>query len=97
MNLIRIASALEGVSLLVLLCVAMPLKYIWATPQAVTVVGMIHGVLSLWLISLAAQGRIEGRWSTARALWMVVLASLPLGWLAVDRWLRAQAPNEPTG
>lgn len=49
-------SILEGTSFLVLLLIAMPLKYIWNMPQMVQTVGMAHGVLfvayifgALWL------------------------------------------------
>jgi integral membrane protein len=42
---LRIVAFLEGVSYLVLLGIAMPLKYIAGIPQAVRVVGMAHGVL----------------------------------------------------
>ena len=38
-------SILEGISFLVLLLIAMPLKYIWDAPQMVQVVGMAHGIL----------------------------------------------------
>lgn len=38
-------SLLEGTSFLLLLLVAMPLKYIWDAPQMVEVVGMAHGIL----------------------------------------------------
>ena len=49
---LRIAALLEGVSFLVLLGVAMPLKYYADYPMAVTVVGTVHGVLFL-LFALA--------------------------------------------
>ena len=38
-------SILEGISFLVLLLIAMPLKYIWNAPQMVQTVGMFHGLL----------------------------------------------------
>ena len=41
----RIIALLEGVSFLLLLGVAMPLKYIYMTPLAVQVIGPIHGLL----------------------------------------------------
>ncbi len=36
---------MEGYSFLLLLFVAMPLKYIWEMPEWVRIVGMVHGVL----------------------------------------------------
>ena len=36
---------LEGTSFLLLLCIAMPLKYMMGIPEAVKYVGMAHGIL----------------------------------------------------
>lgn len=41
----RWVSILEGISFLVLLFLAMPLKYFFDMPQMVRIVGMAHGVL----------------------------------------------------
>ena len=43
----------EGISFLVLLFVAMPLKYIWDDPSWVRIVGMAHGVLFVAYIAWA--------------------------------------------
>jgi integral membrane protein len=45
LRLFCIIARWEGVSLLVLLLVAMPLKYIWNIPEWVTYVGWVHGLL----------------------------------------------------
>ncbi len=47
---------IEGVSLLLLLGVAMPLKYLAGQPLAVTVVGSVHG--ALWVIYMVMLGRM---------------------------------------
>lgn len=49
--ILRITGVLDGISLLVLLGIAMPLKYIWGIGQAVTVVGSIHGGFSVYMHS----------------------------------------------
>lgn len=41
----RIVSFIEGLSYLVLLFIAMPIKYIGENPYPVKIVGMTHGVL----------------------------------------------------
>ena len=43
--LFKWTSILEGSSFLLLLFIAMPLKYIWNWPQMVESVGMVHGIL----------------------------------------------------
>ena len=44
-HFLRMVGLTEAVSYMLLVGVAMPLKYIWGQPQAVRVVGMIHGIL----------------------------------------------------
>ena len=45
MKQFKVVSTLEALSFLVLLGIAMPLKYIWEMPQMVQIVGMAHGIL----------------------------------------------------
>ena len=45
LNLLTVVGYLEGSSFLLLLGVAMPLKYMLGMPEAVKYVGMAHGVL----------------------------------------------------
>jgi len=44
---VRIAGIIEGISFLLLLGLAMPMKYFAGQPQYVRVIGMIHGMLFL--------------------------------------------------
>ena len=53
-----VASLFEGSTLVILVCVAMPLKYMAGMPMAVRVTGMIHGVLFLlFLVREFEKGR----------------------------------------
>src|SRR5215218_2485323 len=52
-RLLRTVGLIEGISLLVLLCIAMPLKYVWHIPEAVKVVGWVHGVLFVLFMAVA--------------------------------------------
>lgn len=74
----------EGVSYLLLLGVAMPLKYAADVPEPVTVVGWIHGVLFMGYVGLAAWLRWRGGLSTKWMLWCFVAAFLPFGPFVVD-------------
>ena len=50
---LRFVGTLEGISFLLLLGVAMPIKYIWGNPVLVKYIGMGHGVLFvLFLVML---------------------------------------------
>jgi integral membrane protein len=81
---LRIVGFLEGVSFLVLLLIAMPLKYFWEMPMAVKMVGMAHGVLFILYIVYALVVAIQQKWSFW-TLTLVVLASfVPLGTFLAD-------------
>lgn len=49
---LRIVSIVEGISYLLLLGVAMPLKYIWANDVLIRPIGMAHGVLFLIFLAI---------------------------------------------
>jgi integral membrane protein len=69
----------EGVSLLLLLGVAMPLKYVAGQPLAVTVVGSAHGLL--WVIYMVMLGRMwmSGTWTFGTVVVAAVASVLPFG------------------
>lgn len=88
MQCLRVVSISEGVSYLLLLFVAMPLKYIWQQPLAVTWVGSAHGALfvALGLLLLLAMWRAALPFKTAV---IVGVASLvPAGPFFADRLLK---------
>ena len=67
MKLLRYASITEAISYLLLLVVAMPLKYLLGIPQAVQITGMLHGILfvilSYFVITRWYMGIISARWA----------------------------------
>lgn len=84
----RLISYLEGSSFLILLCIAMPLKYLADRPELVAVTGIIHGFLFvIYLISIIGMAIIF-RW---KALWIFaafLAAFLPFGPFIFDRRLK---------
>lgn len=93
----RAVAFLEGVSFLVLLGIAMPLKYLAGMPIAVRVVGMTHGVLFVLYVVLTAALVLKGRWSIIRAVEVFAFALVPFGTFVLDRSLRREleAPEAP--
>jgi len=84
-KLFRGISLLEGLSLLALLFVAMPLKYIWGNPEYVRVVGMAHGLLFVAYILFAIMTKFELNWKV-KTLFIVFAASvIPFGTFYVDK------------
>jgi integral membrane protein len=86
--LLRAAGLAEGVSFLVLLFVAMPLKYFAGLPQAVKVAGWAHGVLFIAFTAALLYATIVARWPIARAALLLVAALLPFGPFIVDRRIK---------
>lgn len=76
---IRTLGFIEGISLLLLLFVAMPLKYGFNLPEAVRVVGMAHGLLFiLYVAGLVALAGKHGR-KYSRLVFAVFAATVPFG------------------
>lgn len=86
---LRIVSFCEGVSFLLLLFVAMPLKYIWQQPEAVRHTGMAHGILFIVLYFLLVTCWGRGLMTTRTAALAAVAAVLPGGPFVMDRRLKA--------
>lgn len=87
-RILRIVSFCEGVSFLLLLFVAMPLKYIWHQPEAVRHTGMAHGVLFLALYFLLVTAWGRGLLPIRTAAMTALAALLPGGPFLMDRRLR---------
>jgi integral membrane protein len=85
---LRVLSWLEGASLLLLVLVAMPLKYVWGMPSAVRVVGSAHGLLFLGFCLALLRTSLERRWALGRALKLLVLSILPGGVFGIERALK---------
>lgn len=91
-NQLRIIGFVEGVSYLVLLFVAMPLKYLAGWPDAVRVVGMAHGVLfMMFVVWVLIVGR-QSRWRFSRYMCAGVASVVPFGTFVFDRTLRQPHP-----
>lgn len=83
---LRIIALLEGASLLVLLFIAMPLKYMLHIQTLVRPAGTIHGALFLLFVFNALSVGVEQRWKFATTTWKVLLACvIPFGTFYIDR------------
>ena len=81
---LRVIGWAEGVSFLLLLGVAMPLKYAAGMPAAVSVVGMAHGVLFVAYVMAALHAAYAYRWPVARTGIILLASLLPAGPFIVD-------------
>ena len=83
----------EGTSFLVLLGIAMPLKYAAGIPQVVLVVGWIHGMLWMLYILAALRTSVAYKWSFGTLVWAGVASVMPFGPFVFDRYLRKKYPE----
>lgn len=80
----------EALSFLLLVGVAMPLKYLADEPEAVRVVGMAHGVLFLVYVLALVGAAAEHRWPLRRTALGVLASLVPIGPLWFERHLRSR-------
>jgi integral membrane protein len=83
----RIAALLEGWSYVILLFIAMPLKYAAGLPLAVRIVGSVHGFLFLTFIVALYRVVLARNWPLRRALRGFLYSLIPFGAFVFDRSL----------
>src|SRR4029450_13383905 len=87
---LRIALLLEGASFVLLLFVAMPLKYMAGLPLAVRVVGSVHGLLFLAFMVALVRAASERRGALGRAPLAFLASIVPFATFVFDRSLRRE-------
>lgn len=85
LKLFRFTSIAEGVSLLLLFGIAMPLKYIFDEPLMVEVVGMAHGILFIGYVLFAIVYKFLVDWKITDFLIIVFASFIPFGTFYVDK------------
>ena len=90
-NHLRRIGMIEGVSFLLLLGVAMPLKYLADMPMAVKVVGWAHGLLFIIFCLALWRAKQSARWPLSSAALVFIAALLPFGPFVIDGRLRREA------
>jgi integral membrane protein len=88
---LRALALAEGCSFLLLVGIAMPLKYFVGQPAAVKVFGWIHGILFILLCGALLRTTVAARWPLPRAALIFLAALLPFGPFVVDRRMKEYA------
>ena len=87
---LRVIGDIEGVSYLLLLFVAMPLKYLAGMPAAVRIVGSMHGILFVaFVIALLDVWRKRG-WPLRKTAWAFLSSLYPFGTFFLSRQIRRE-------
>jgi integral membrane protein len=88
LGLFRLIALLEGVSYLVLLGIAMPLKYMADYKSAVLYTGWVHGALFVAFMILLSVVWIKYEWSFKKVLFAFIASLLPFGTFVLDSKIR---------
>ena len=79
---------MEGISYLLLLFIAMPVKYILEEPLLVKVVGMGHGVLFILFMFLLLTTALEHKWKLPFISMAFIASLLPFGTFYLEKKLK---------
>jgi integral membrane protein len=93
---LRVFSLLEAISFLVLIFIAVPVKYAGDNPTMVHVMGPVHGVLFIFYVLTTWQVRQALSWSTGVTAKVLVAAVIPFAPFWVERWLRTLQTSSAT-
>ncbi len=90
----RLINKIEGYSFIVLLFVAMPLKYNFGFPLATKVAGMLHGLLFMVFVYQLLEATRETPLTKKEALYFFILSLIPFGSFYTDKLCKAKEEAE---
>lgn len=85
-----VISILEGASFLLLMFIAMPLKYMAGVEEAVKYPGWAHGVLFIAYLVIGLRVAILCRWSLGKVALAVLASLLPFGPFVFDKTVKKE-------
>ena len=85
LNIFRVVAFLEGISYILLLFIATPIKYFGDNPQYVKLLGMPHGLLFIGYIVLAIMLKSELKWTIKQFTHILLAAIIPFGTFYIDK------------
>ena len=80
----RIISYLEGISYILLLFIAVPIKYYANDPSLVKLLGMPHGLLFVAYVILSIVNSKKHDWSFVKTVFVLISSIIPFGTFYVD-------------
>lgn len=93
MRRLELVSFVEATTLLLLLCVAVPLKHVAGIESAVHVMGPVHGVAFLAYVWTVIQTVSGGGWTRGETARLLVGAVVPFGGFLNLRFLARRAAS----
>ncbi|MCO4845017.1 MAG: DUF3817 domain-containing protein [Sulfurovum sp.] len=83
----RLINKIEGISFIILLFIAMPMKYSFGYPMATKVVGMLHGLLVFAFIYQIIEAKKEDGFILKETALYSILSLIPFGSFYTDKLL----------
>ena len=93
LHLFRRVAFAEGISYLLLLFIAMPLKYWAGMPLAVKYTGWAHGLLFVMYGVFLLMAWQERKWKFSKAVVLFLASLIPFASFIVDKKLKAEEPT----
>jgi integral membrane protein len=90
----RVMAYVVGVMLLVLVFIAMPVKYIGDDPSLVETVGPIHGFLYVVYLVFTVDLGVRLKWPLGRMLLIMLAGTIPFMSFVAERWVTRTARAE---
>lgn len=81
-------SIIEGISLIILVFIAMPIKYILHYPIAVRIMGSIHGILWLIFLYILYRNVKENELDKNTVIKLVIFSVIPFGFFYIEKLLK---------
>lgn len=95
----RVVAYVVGVFLLLLVFVAMPLKYFADQPALVAIIGPIHGLLYMVYLVVAFDLAVRAKWPFARTILVLLAGTIPVMSFVAERkvtaWSREPVQSTP--
>ena len=84
-NIYRLTAFLEGVSYILLLFIAVPIKYLLNEALFVKILGMPHGILFILYILFSIIAKIKYNWNFRKFLIISIASLVPFGTFYIDK------------
>ncbi|WXT99289.1 DUF3817 domain-containing protein [Seonamhaeicola sp. MEBiC1930] len=84
-NIFRVVAFLEGVSYILLLFIATPIKYLAGDPQYVKLLGMPHGILFMLYVVLAFMLKPDFNWNSKQFGGVILASIIPFGTFFIEK------------
>ncbi len=83
----RLINKIEGISFIILIFIAMPLKYSFGYPIATKIVGMIHGILVFAFLYQIYEAKKEAGFTLKETGFYTLMSLIPFGSFYTDKLL----------